>query len=438
MARRHIPTHAIQAASTTPLSSTAGVGHGPVPFKVVASTTIAQFDIVYANGRDTTVPNLLRVTPADSDAQASVQPPLFVALNGAAAGQTLDVSAGPVQIPMAILVGNVGDLVYVDSTAGGKALAPGTYAQPIGKVTKTGSIADGGSFVFMGAMGSPAGASSFTVIDLNGTFDQDAALTATGDAANIAVTMSHATQTAEALDVSIAQITNARTSGDLVAVKASVTSLTGSTAGVDHVCYDASATAGDADSDHIGLRLGASVDVTLDSRAQTTGKNVWKVGDNLASALDVQEGSNSYIKVVTTNNAEHTEIRSPRPIGPTATAITGATALTIADSDRVFTIAQSSAYDVDLPAPGAADVKYLFQLVSPGAFNVTITVAGAAATFEGTIVNDDTSVVPATGSTLTFASGVAALGDNIEVCSTSSSKYLVRAVSSANGGITIS
>lgn len=436
--RRHIPTHAIQAASTTPLSSTAGVGHGPVPFKVVASTTIAQFDIVYANGRDTTVPNLLRVTPADSDAQASVQPPLFVALNGAAAGQTLDVSAGPVQIPMAILVGSVGDLVYVDSTAGGKALAPGTYAQPIGKVTKTGSIADGGSFVFMGAMGSPAGASSFTAIDLNGTFDQDAALTATGDAANIAVTMSHATQSAEALDVSIAQITNARTSGDLIAVKASVTSLTGSTSGVDHVCYDASATAGDADSDHIGLRLGASVDVTLDSRAQTTGKNVWKVGDNLASALDVQEGSNSYIKVVTTNNAEHTEIRSPRPVGPTATAITGATTLTIADAGRVFTIAQSSAYDVDLPAPDAADVRFLFQLVSPGAFNVTITVAGAAATFEGTIVNDVTSVVPATGSTLTFASGVAALGDNIEVCSTSTSKYLVRAVSSANGGITIS
>lgn len=437
MARRHIPVPNIQAASTAPLSSTGSVGHGPIPFKVVASTTIAQFDIVYANGRDTTVPNLLRVTPADSDAQASVQPPLFVALSGATAGQTLDVSPGPVQIPMAIVAGNVGDLVYVDSTAGGKALAPGTYAQPIGKVTKLGSIADGGSFVFMGAMGLPAGASSFTAIDLNGTLDQDAALVGTGDAANIAATMSHATQSAEALDVSIAQITNARTSGDLVAIKASVTSLNGSTAGVDHVCYDATVTAGDADSDHIALRIGAGFSHAIDSRAAATGENKWAVADNLASALDVTEGSNSYIKVVTTNGSEHVEIRSPRPVGPTATAITGATALTIADSGRVFTVAQSSAYDVDLPAPGAADVCFYLQLVSPGANAVTVTVAGAAATFEGVIVNDVTSVLPATGSTLTFASGVAALGDCIEVRSTSSSKYFVRAISSAAGGITI-
>ena len=62
---------------------------------------------------------------------------------------------------------------------------------------------------------------------------------------------------------------------------------------------------------------------------------------------------------------------------------------------------------------------------------------GGAATFVGTIVNDVTSVLPATGSTLTFASGTAALGDNIEIVSISTSLYLVRAVSSAAGGITI-
>jgi hypothetical protein len=286
-------------------------------------------------------------------------------------------------------------------------------------------------------MATPAAASSFSVIDLNGTFDQDAALTGTGDAANISVTMSHATQSAEALDVSIAQITNARTSGDLVAIKASVTSLTGTTAGVDHVAFDAAATAGDADSDHIALRVGANFSHTIDSRAQATGQNVWAIADNLASALNITEGSNSYIQAVTTNNSEHVEIRSPRPVGPTATAITGATALTIADSGRIFTVAQSSAYDIDLPAPGAADVSFYLQLVSPGAFDVTVTVAGAAATFEGVIVNDVTSVLPATGSTLTFATGTAVLGDCIEVRSTSSTKYHVRAISSANGGITI-
>lgn len=131
-------------------------------------------------------------------------------------------------------------------------------------------------------------------------------------------------------------------------------------------------------------------------------------------------------------------VRGIRYSSSGATAITTTRAMTLADAGGVFTVAQSSAYDIDLPSPTTgAGCRYIFQLVSPGAFNVTITVAGAAATFEGTIVNDVTSVIPATGSTLTFASGAAALGDNIEIISTSTSKYLVRAVTSAAGGITI-
>lgn len=121
-----------------------------------------------------------------------------------------------------------------------------------------------------------------------------------------------------------------------------------------------------------------------------------------------------------------------------ATAITGAATLVLADAGAIFTVAQSSAYDIDLPSPTAgAGLRFIFQLVSPGANAVTLTVAGGAATFEGTIANDVTGVVPATGSTLTFVSGTAALGDNIEVISTSTTKYFVRAICSANGGITI-
>ena len=131
-------------------------------------------------------------------------------------------------------------------------------------------------------------------------------------------------------------------------------------------------------------------------------------------------------------------VRGIRYSSSGATAITTTRAMTLADAGGVFTVAQSSAYDIDLPSPTTGEgCRYIFQWVSPGAFNVTITVAGAAATFEGTIVNDVTSVIPATGSTLTFASGAAALGDNIEIISTSTSKYLVRAVTSAAGGITI-
>lgn len=121
-----------------------------------------------------------------------------------------------------------------------------------------------------------------------------------------------------------------------------------------------------------------------------------------------------------------------------ATAITAAATLAIADAGAIFTVAQSSAYDIDLPSPTTgAGLRFLFQLVSPGAFNVTITVAGSAATFEGTIINDVTSVIPCTGSTITFASGTAVLGDWVECISTGTGKYFVRACTSAAGGVTI-
>jgi hypothetical protein len=121
-----------------------------------------------------------------------------------------------------------------------------------------------------------------------------------------------------------------------------------------------------------------------------------------------------------------------------ATAITAAATMAIADAGGIFTVAQSSAYDIDLPSPTVgAGLRYLFQLVSPGSFAVTITVAGGAATFEGTINNDVTSVIPCTGATITFASGVSALGDWVECISTATGKYFVRACTSAAGGITI-
>lgn len=122
----------------------------------------------------------------------------------------------------------------------------------------------------------------------------------------------------------------------------------------------------------------------------------------------------------------------------TATAITSATSLVLADSGGIFTVAQSSAYAISLPSPTAgAGLRYLFQLVSPGAFNVTIVVTGSAATFEGTIINDVTSVIPCTGSTITFASGSSALGDWVECISTGTGKFFVRACTSTAGGITI-
>lgn len=124
--------------------------------------------------------------------------------------------------------------------------------------------------------------------------------------------------------------------------------------------------------------------------------------------------------------------------GTTAVAITGATALALNDSGGIFTVSQAAAYDIDLPSPTTGPgLSYVFSLTAAGANNVTLTVLGDAATFVGTIVNDVTSVVPATGGTLTFASGASALGDTIIIRSIATNLYHVQAVSSAAGGITI-
>jgi hypothetical protein len=117
-----------------------------------------------------------------------------------------------------------------------------------------------------------------------------------------------------------------------------------------------------------------------------------------------------------------------------ATAITTTRAVTRADSGGIFTVAQSSAYTVTVAQPAAAGERYLFQCVSPGAFDVSLVATGC--TFEGTITID-ASTIPATGSTLKFATGAAVLGDNIELVSTSTTKFFVRAISSGAGGITI-
>jgi hypothetical protein len=108
--------------------------------------------------------------------------------------------------------------------------------------------------------------------------------------------------------------------------------------------------------------------------------------------------------------------------------------MSLADSGGIFDITQSSAFAITLPAVavGNAGVRYTFFISTIGAFAVTISDGGAS--LEGTIVLD-ASVLPSTGTTLTFING-AVIGDNIEVFSTGVN-WMVRAVSSAAGGITI-
>ncbi len=118
-----------------------------------------------------------------------------------------------------------------------------------------------------------------------------------------------------------------------------------------------------------------------------------------------------------------------------ATAITTTRAVTRADSGAIFTVDQGSAYTITVAQPTHANERYIFQCVGPAANDVSIVATGC--TFEGTITIDG-ATIPATGSTLKFASGAAVLGDNIELIATSTTKFFVRAIGSGAGGITIS
>lgn len=154
-------------------------------------------------------------------------------------------------------------------------------------------------------------------------------------------------------------------------------------------------------------------------------------GDTASAALTWDQSADALIF------SGAASVQGQRNSTSSATAITTTRVLTLADAGGIFTVAQSSTYDIDLPSPTTgAGCRYIFQLVSPGSFAPTITVASGGATFEG-VIDCDATVISATGNTLTFASGTALLGDYIEAISTSTSKYFIRAVSSAVGGITI-
>jgi hypothetical protein len=173
-----------------------------------------------------------------------------------------------------------------------------------------------------------------------------------------------------------------------------------------------------------------------------SGASELKLADNSANALEILQGSTSYLKFVTTDSAEKIvfgkAVEGLQSSSSSAAAITAARVLTLADAGGVFNIDQDAAFDIDLPSPTTgAGCRYTFVITDAGANAVTITVTDGAATFVGTIANDVTSVLPATGATLTFVSGTAAVGDSIEIVSLTTGLYFVRAISSAAGGITV-
>ncbi len=119
-----------------------------------------------------------------------------------------------------------------------------------------------------------------------------------------------------------------------------------------------------------------------------------------------------------------------------ASSITGATVLTNADSGTFYSVQQTAgAYAITLPAPPSPGTNYRFILDTAAAGNITI--SDGSAHFIGNLLNDVVSILPATGTTLTYIGGSAAVGDTIEIIAISATRYAVRAITSTSGGITI-
>lgn len=100
-------------------------------------------------------------------------------------------------------------------------------------------------------------------LDLNEALDLDHALTAAGAGLDADVTIDHASAAAYGLDVSLTQLTTARTGTDVAAIKASVTSLAGDTGSPVYACFAGAATDGGGTVLHALLAASSAMDAAL-------------------------------------------------------------------------------------------------------------------------------------------------------------------------------
>lgn len=125
-----------------------------------------------------------------------------------------------------------------------------------------------------------------------------------------------------------------------------------------------------------------------------------------------------------------------RTLSSTASAITGATTLVLADSGGAFTISQAAAYTITLPTPPAAGVRFSFVVSVAAANQVDIACPGGV-TFIGTIQNAVTSVITATGAgAIIRIIASANVGDNVEIVSVSAILYYVKGTCQTAGKMT--
>jgi hypothetical protein len=174
-----------------------------------------------------------------------------------------------------------------------------------------------------------------------------------------------------------------------------------------------------------------------------TGVNTVSIPDNLASALDITEGSNSYIKCVTTNGSESVDVAkvinaAAGVQGVVANEIVTATnVITAAESGKTFFLNSATEFVSTLPAV-AAGLKYTFIVTAaPSGASYTVVTNSSANIIKGNqnSVAGDAGDFGTADDTITFVDGQSVAGDKVEVISDGTS-WFAYAISKVAAGIT--
>lgn len=202
------------------------------------------------------------------------------------------------------------------------------FSLPSSAGTTLFSVDDSGNGVFAGSVTSAGPSTGITNLTatgntslgdaagdtttITGHVDIDSDRTTAGSGLDIDGRINSASAAFSGLDITAVQLTTARSSGTVNGVKVATTSLAGDTGSVVYADYRAAApTDGGGTVVHAALVVEAGHDVALDLSAAATGESDIVIGDNLASALEVREAANVYLRCVTTNGSEAVTIGKP-------------------------------------------------------------------------------------------------------------------------------
>ena len=158
---------------------------------------------------------------------------------------------------------------------------------------------------------------TFVGLTCTSTFTQSANIlhtttqAASGTGLSSTASMTDATGSAIAAKIAATQLTNAKTGGTSIGEEIDLTGLAGDTAGGTYLSQYLTVTANGGSAKYYARRLAAGFTAVDDFSLLNSGTAITLLKDNVAEAWALYEGTNAYIKCVTTNSSESVSIEKP-------------------------------------------------------------------------------------------------------------------------------